>query len=585
MTRDLVLDIRNLQTHYVTPHGTVRAVDGIDLPVERGKTLCIVGESGSGKSATARSILQLIDAPGHIVGGSIDYREQPDSEPLDILSLKQKGPQIRGVRGKHIAMVFQEPMSSLSPLHTIGNQIVEMLELHEGIEGKAARERTIEELRGVGIRDAEHRIDAYTFQLSGGMRQRAMIAMALICRPQVLIADEPTTALDVTTQAQILDLFKELKDRLGMTLIFITHDLGVVAEIADEVAVMKDGKVVEQGGVDDIFHNPTHEYTRSLLANLPQRQALEETADSPVAVARPRVEPATVAADAHALLTVDDLRMHFSERSTGRRASAGVVKAVDGVSLQVRRGETVGLVGESGCGKTTLGRCLLGAYKPTGGQINYLPNDGDDEVIDLAGLHGKERKPYRGQIRMVFQDPYGSLNPRMTVGQIIGEPLRTNKLAGKRRIRDRVNQMLELVGLRADYATRYPHAFSGGERQRIGIARALITEPRLVVADEAVSALDVSVRAQVLSLLADLQAELNLTYIFISHDLSVVRTICDRVAVMYFGRIVEQGDTADLYDDPQHPYTRSLLSAVPVPDPRLRGTRKHTIYHPDEDTP
>jgi peptide/nickel transport system ATP-binding protein len=572
--RDLVLDIRGLQTHFTTPFAAVRAVDGIDLAVRRGSTVCIVGESGSGKSATALSVLQLIEEPGKIVGGAIDFRQSPGSQPTDLLSMDPKGKGMRAIRGKHVAMVFQEPMSSLSPIHTIGNQIIEMLQLHEGLDQKQARARAIEELRGVGIRDPEQRIDAFTFQLSGGMRQRAMIAMSLICRPQVLIADEPTTALDVTTQAQILDLLRDLKSELGMTLIFITHDLGVVAEIADEVAVMKDGKIVEFGTVDDIFHNPTHPYTRSLLANLPQRQASPTTTTGTV-----------VAATAHQprnILTIEALEMTFPGQASARRSRRSEVRAVDQVSLEIRSGETFGLVGESGCGKTTLGRCILGAYRPTAGNIVFQPRSGD-ETVDLTQLSRRRRKAFRGQIRMVFQDPYGSLNPRLTVGQIIAEPLLIlSPDLGGRQIRDRVGRMLELVGLPRGYASRYPHAFSGGERQRIGIGRALITDPQLVVADEAVSALDVSVRSQVLHLLADLQAELGLTYIFISHDLSIVRNICNRIAVMYFGRIVEEGETSDIYDNPQHPYTRSLLSAVPLADPRLRGTRERITYRTDD---
>jgi peptide/nickel transport system ATP-binding protein len=589
---DALVEIRGLMTQFFTYQGVVRAVDGIALAIPRGQTLCLVGESGSGKSATARSILQLVDAPGRIVGGQIWFRREADGSRVDLLSLDPKGAQMRELRGKHIAMIFQEPMSSLSPVHTIGDQIGEMLRLHEGMDKKAARARAIELLASVGITAPERNVDAYTFQLSGGMRQRAMIAMAIACHPQLLIADEPTTAVDVTTQAQILELLADLKERLGMTLMFITHDLGVVAEIADDVAVMHNGRIVEHSTVDAIFHHPQHPYTKALLAHLPQRQVAEalglpgvdaavsdEIARSTVRVAvRPRERAEEEDASAPALLSIEDLRMHFAARGRESGRGRGVTKAVDGVSLTIRAGETLGLVGESGCGKTTLGRCVLGAYTPTSGRIRYLGADGRE--VDLTSLHGRQRQPYRSQIRMIFQDPYGSLNPRMTVRRIIGEPLRASGLAKGKEVNDRVATMLELVGLKPDYGARYPHAFSGGERQRIGIARALITRPRLVVADEAVSALDVSVRSQVLRLLADLQKELDLTYIFVSHDLSVVETVCDRVAVMYFGHIVEQSSTSSLYKDPKHPYTQSLLSAVPIPDPRLRGTRERIIYDP-----
>ena len=630
---EAILDIQDLHTTFRTDEGVVRAVDGIDMTVRRGTTTCIVGESGSGKSATARSILQVVDSPGIVESGRILFRAQEKGEVVDLAALDPKGEGIRRVRGRDVGIVFQEPMSSLSPVHTIGNQIAEVLALHTDLSEAQIRDRVVAELDSVGIPRPEERFDAYTFQLSGGMRQRAMIAMALICRPSLLIADEPTTALDVTTQAQILDLLGRLKRELAMTLIFITHDLGVVAEIADDVVVMRHGKVVETGSVDQIFHDPQHPYTRELLAALPQRaahaddgaassvgepsgaggvaqasghtQATEQTSASPAvehpertgseqtaaspAVAEP-VEVTETAAVTHrheapaprALLSIRDLRMEFdavSGGAFGRRRKERIV-AVNGVSLDVAEGGTLGLVGESGCGKTTLGRCVMRAYAPTGGQLLY--DDGSGEV-DLAAMTQRQLLPYRRQVRMVFQDPYGSLNPRMTVRQVIGEPLKVAGLAKGSELADRVETMLERVGLRRSMASRYPHAFSGGERQRIGIARALITGPKLVIADEAVSALDVSVRAQILDLLADLQHELGLTYLFISHDLSVIEKICDRVAVMYYGNLVEEGPTAQLFADPQHGYTKALLSAVPIPDPRLRGTRERVVYRGEDD--
>ncbi|APU22503.1 dipeptide ABC transporter ATP-binding protein [Actinoalloteichus sp. GBA129-24] len=617
-----ILDIQGLRTTFHTDEGAVHAVDGIDLLVRRAKTTCIVGESGSGKSATARSVIQVVDNPGRIEAGRILLRAEPDGDVVDMAALDQKGPAIRSIRGRDVGLVFQEPMSSLSPVHTIGNQISEMLAIHEKVKPKTVRDRVVQELERVGIPRPEERIDAYTFQLSGGMRQRAMIAMALACRPSLLIADEPTTALDVTTQAQILDLLAELKESMGMTMMFITHDLGVVAEIADEVVVMRHGRVVEQGSVDAIFHDPQAEYTKELLASLPGRSSASarRATDEPAAGEPAAAEPAaagSAAAEPDAperatrqpatpgpaivenrdapqvsgaggettdvpLLRIDDLAMEFGAVSGsvfGGRRRREVVRAVDGVSLDIPEGTTVGLVGESGCGKTTLGRCVMRAYQPTRGRLLYRQDDGTQ--VDLATLNEKRLLPYRRQIRMVFQDPYGSLNPRMTIRQVIGEPLRAAGIASGSELSDRVEAMLERVGLRRSVINRYPHAFSGGERQRIGIARALITEPRLVIADEAVSALDVSVRTQILELLADLQSEFGLTYLFISHDLSVVERVCDRLAVMYFGTMVEQGVAAEVFENPRHDYTRALLSAVPVADPRLRGSRQRIVYRPD----
>jgi len=577
---DNMLSITGLRTSFFTDQGEVEAVRGIDLDVERGTTTCIVGESGSGKSATARSIMQLVDVPGRVVGGSIQFQASPGGASVDMAALHPRSAAIREIRGRDIGMIFQEPMSALSPVHTVGDQIADVLRAHEGAKYKdpAVRSRIIKELEFVGIPRADERIDAYTFQLSGGMRQRVMIAMALISRPSLLIADEPTTALDVTTQAQILDLLRDLKDTLSMSMLFITHDLGVVAEIADNVVVMRHGEVVERGTVDQIFHAPQHPYTKQLLDALPQRQSGELHAE-------PREEisaSSEPSASGDPILEVRDLTVEFHTR-TGRRFGAkrkSTFRAVDNVGFSIDRGRTLGIVGESGCGKTTLGRTLLRAYTPQSGSILYR-TDADDEV-DLAQLNGRSLLPYRQSLRMVFQDPYGSLNPRMTVEQVLTEPLVAARIGTSAERREKAASLLTRVGLTPDALSRYPYAFSGGERQRISIARALMTDPRVVVADEAVSALDVSVRRQVLDLFAELQDEMDLTYVFISHDLSVVESISDDVAVMYYGKIVEYGAAEQVFNDPQHGYTRSLLSAIPVADPRQRGTRERVTYHPEE---
>ncbi|MEV0291357.1 ABC transporter ATP-binding protein [Kribbella sp. NPDC050820] len=662
---ETLLRITDLHTQFATREGVVKAVDGVNLQVARGRTTCVVGESGCGKSVTARSILQLVEAPGEIISGSIEWRPSIESGWTDLAKVGSTSEQIRRVRGAEIGMVFQEPMASLSPMYTIGEQLTEAILLHQPLTKAEARDAAISQLKRVGIPRPERRLDAYPFQLSGGMCQRVMIAIALSCDPALLIADEPTTALDVTTQARILDLLKELQDQTGMAMVFITHDLGVVAEIADEVTVMYLGRVAEHGQVEQIFDDPKHPYTQALLRSIPtmggreQRRRLsairgmvphpqnrptgcpfhtrcehaidglcdtaappatffdmnhlalchlyEESGDpKPEYAARPAAATAadeaptgthtlTEAANPSAavttlrsattatepadlsdtaLLTVRDLTMHFALRGGFLNRIGGTVRAVDGVDLTIQPGETLGLVGESGCGKTTLGRSIARILKPTSGQINYRRTDGT--LVDLAGLSNRELAPYRREIRVIFQDPFSSLNPRMTLLQLVGEPLRNNRLATGSELEDRVAAMLAKVGLRPEYMNRYPHAFSGGQRQRINIARALITNPRLVIADEAVSALDASVRAQILNLLSDLQDELDLTYLFISHDLSVVEHICDRVTVMYLGTVVETTDTDSLFTNPHHPYTEALLSAVPKPDPHLRIDRNRS---------
>ncbi len=550
----VLLSVRNLRTHFQVRNGVVKAVDDVSFDVEYGQTVCIVGESGSGKSVTARSILQIVDEPGRIVGGSM-VLTAPDGKSVDLAKLHPRSKEIRAVRGSTIAMIFQEPMSSLSPVHTVGNQIMEVLRLHLKMTKEQARARCIELLGQVEIPRPEQAVDRYTFEFSGGMRQRVMIAMALACNPQLLIADEPTTALDVTTQAEILDLIRRLQKSHGMAVMFITHDMGVVAEIADKVIVMNHGKIVETGDVDQIFHAPQDPYTQMLIGSVTK---LGRKAD--LRMARPPAD-----ADAPPLLEIRDLQMHFTQGKS-------VTKAVDGVSLVLRPGESLGIVGESGSGKTTMGRCLLRVYDPTAGMLNYRQADGS--VIDLMQADKATLARARREIRMIFQDPVSSVNPRMTVAQIIGEPLLVNGLAKGKDLDDRVAALLQQVGLNPDWRERYPHAFSGGQRQRIGIARAIALNPRVIVADEATSALDVSLRSQMLDLLLKLQDELGLSFIFISHDIAVIRYFCDRVAVMYKGKVVEQGDTDQVCDRPEHPYTQALLSAIPRPDPRQRSIHK-----------
>ncbi len=553
-----LIEVKGLVTHFPTRTGVVKAVDGVSFSINPGRTLCVVGESGSGKSVTARSILQIVDAPGRIVAGEMLFR-RTDGTTIDLAKLDPRGKAIRQIRGAEIAMIFQEPMSSLSPVHTVGDQIMEVLILHLGMKKKEARARCIELLGQVEIPNPEKAVDRYTFEFSGGMRQRVMIAMALACNPRLLIADEPTTALDVTTQAEILDLIRKLQKQYGMAVMFITHDMGVVAEIADDVIVMHYGKVKESGPVDTIFHAPEDEYTKMLIGSVLK---LERKAE--IRLRREPINPAEPP-----VIEVRDLVMHFG-------TAKAPIKAVDGVSLRVLPGETLGIVGESGSGKTTMGRCLLRAWNPTSGEMIYRCADGS--TIDLAKADKQTLRECRREIRMIFQDPVGSLNPRMTVAQIIGEPLLVNGVAEGKELDDRVAILMEQVGLNPDWRERYPHAFSGGQRQRIGIARAISLEPRVIVADEATSALDVSLRSQMLDLMMNLQDRLGLSYVFISHDIGVIRYMCDRVSVMYKGKVVESGDTEQVCDRPQHPYTQALLSAIPRPDPRQRSIHKRHRY-------
>ena len=559
----IILTVRDLSVDFKLRQSVLHAVSDVSFELRRGQTLCVVGESGSGKSVTARSLMRIIDRPGRITQGQIVLNA--DGHDVDIAGLDPDSRQVRAIRGARIGLIFQEPMSSLSPFHTIGNQIDEVIQLHQGLDFRAARARTVELLRQVEIADPARMAERYSFEYSGGMRQRVCIAMALACNPDILIADEPTTALDVTTQAEILDLIKRLQVAHGMAMLLITHDMGVVAEVADEVVVMRHGRIVEMGAVDAVFHAPQHPYTRHLLATT---RRLEHKSNRRVGGPAETAPP---------ILSVRNLGKIYGSAGGwfGKDKGAGLA-AVDDVSLDLYPGENLGIVGESGSGKTTLGRLILRIVEPTSGDVIYRDRDGEER--DVLAMTRLDLKQFHSEVRLIFQDPFASLNPRMTVKQIVGDPLYVNDLAAGRGLEDRVAELLRLVGLDPDTMDRYPHAFSGGQRQRIGIARALALDPRIIIADEATSALDVSIRAQILDLLLDIQRRLGLSFIFISHDISVVRYFCDRVAVLHRGRVVEIGPAEKICDDPDEPYTRALISAVPSPDPRHKRMM-HRVRH------
>ena len=565
---DTPLEVRNLRTVFRLGGGDVlAAVDGVSFTLQRGRTLCIVGESGSGKSMTARSIMRIVGPPGRIADGQILYRAQPDRPAIDIAKLHPRGSAMRAIRGRDIAMIFQEPMTSLSPIHRIGWQIGEPLLAHGLANRKAAHRRAIELLRQVDIPDPEAAVDRYPFEFSGGMRQRAMIAMALACGPKVLIADEPTTALDVTTQAEVLRLIKRLQTENGLAVLFITHDMGVVAQIADDVLVMYQGQVVERGSVETIFHAPEHPYTKRLLDS-----------SKKLGMAAPPARP-TVAATARTLLQVRDVALTYPAQATLFRKARPPTPAVRDVGFDLYEGENLGIVGESGSGKTTLGNCLIRVLTATAGQINYRRRDGAE--VDLVTLDRPALRLVHRDIRMVFQDPFASLNPRMTVEQVIGEPLLVNGIMSGTALSRRVGELLAQVGLPRDAGQRYPHAFSGGQRQRIVIARALALNPRLIIADEPTSALDVTLRGQILDLLLELQRSMGLSFVLISHDLGVIRYFCNRIAVMYRGQIVEIGPADDICFRPREAYTQALLAAVPEADPR----RRNLLHEPQPEGP
>ncbi len=560
-----VLTVKNLSVDFHLRTHILHAVRKVSFALHKGKTMALVGESGSGKSVTTRAIMRLLDKEARQTSGEITLHG--DDGDIRITDLDPKGKAIRQIRGRRIALIFQEPMSSLSPVHTIGSQIGEALRLHRGLSKREAMDETVKLLEQVEIKDPAAMAKRYTFEFSGGMRQRAMIAMALACDPDVLIADEPTTALDVTTQAEVMDLLKRLQEHRGMALLLITHDLGLVAEVADEVAVMRFGRLVERGPIDDIFHNPQTAYAKKLLASTMRLERPSELRDRRDRTSDP------------AVLSVRGLCKSFGV-TNWRGQEIHAVRAVKDASFDLYPGESLGIVGESGSGKTTLGRMILRVIEPTAGEIGYRETDG--RVSDVAAMDKPELAKFHRDVRLIFQDPFASLNPRMTIKQIIAEPLVVNGVMQGVELEARVGELLELVGMDRGAMERYPHAFSGGQRQRFSIARSLALNPRIIIADEATSALDVSIRAQILDLLIELQKKLNLSFLFIAHDISVVRYFCDRVLVMHHGRIVEQGDAETVCTAPKEPYTKALLSAVPNPDPRDKRMVHRTKFVAEE---
>ncbi len=581
MAKETLLEIKNLVTEFRTEEETVKAVNDVSFTLSKGETIGIVGESGSGKSVTSLSVMRLIpNPPGKITGGEIIYHSK-NKGPIDLVQLSEK--EMRQLRGNEIAMIFQEPMTSLNPVYTCGDQVMEAILLHQKCTKKEAKDKTIALFNEVQLPRPEAIFDSYPHQISGGQKQRVMIAMAMSCQPNILIADEPTTALDVTVQATILDLMLKLQREHEMGIMFITHDLGVIAELADKVVVMYKGKIVEQGTVLEIFSNPQHPYTKGLLACRPplnkrlhwlptvadfmktnengemieSTQSVADVTEKLVVTKEERVIAHKKLYSKAPILSIKNLQTYFPIKKGMFGKAKDFVKAVDDVSFDVYPGETLGLVGESGCGKTTLGRTVLRLIEPTGGEVLFNGSN-------ITTLGATEMRELRKDIQIIFQDPYSSLNPRITIGQAIMEPMQVHGILENDKARkERVIELLQRVNMNESHFYRYPHEFSGGQRQRICIARALALRPKFIICDESVSALDVSVQAQVLNLLNELKREFDFTYIFISHDLSVVKFMSDRMVVMNKGKIEEMGDADEIYNNPQTEYTKKLIGAIP----------------------
>ncbi|WP_231671872.1 dipeptide ABC transporter ATP-binding protein [Ralstonia pseudosolanacearum] len=579
MPEQRIVQVQDLSVRFATSERVVDAVRSLSFHVDRGETLAVVGESGSGKSVTSLALMRLVEhGGGRIVGGHMHLRRR-GGEVLDLVNASQAA--MRGVRGADIAMIFQEPMTSLNPVFTVGEQIAESIRLHQGKSRAEARAEALRMLEQVRIPEARRVLARYPHQLSGGMRQRVMIAMALSCRPSLLIADEPTTALDVTIQAEILQLIRALQQEMRMAVVFITHDMGVVAEVADRVLVMYKGERVEAGPSATVFAQPAHPYTRALLSAVPQLGAMAGT-DGPARFPLVRVDGTGLPIDTtpqpavpHAgqpILRVRDLVTRFDVPAGLFGRVARRVHAVERVSFDLYPGETLALVGESGCGKSTTGRSLLRLVDSQSGSIEFAGQN-------IGALKGHALQTLRRNIQFIFQDPFASLDPRVPVGYSIMEPLLVHKVAAGRQAQERVEWLLDKVGLQAAHAARYPHEFSGGQRQRICIARALALNPKVVIADESVSALDVSIQAQIVNLMLDLQKEFGIAFLFISHDMAVVERISHRVAVMYLGQIVEIGPRRAIFENPQHPYTKKLMSAVPIADPARRHLKRELSTH------
>lgn len=558
-----ILTVQDLKVEFDTPDGAVNAVKGINLEVSAGECLGIVGESGSGKSQTVLAAMGLL-ADNGTATGSVMFNG------TEMLTANAKT--LRDIRGDRMSMIFQNPLTSLTPHMTVGAQMREVLRLHKGLKGEAATKTCVDWLEHVRIPEARRRMDQFPHELSGGMRQRVMVAIAMLCGPQLLLADEPTTALDVTVQAQVLDLMDDLKRETDTGIALITHDMGVVARMCDRVVVMRRGEIVETGGIDDIFYNPQHEYTKMLLDAVPR-------IDQPNRPGRPTLGPPP-AADLKPILSAEDLKVHFPINvGGGLFGKVKPLKAVDGVSFDLKPGETLGVVGESGCGKSTLARAVLKLVPQTSGTIAWMGRD-------ISNADRKTMNALRDDLQIVFQDPMASLDPRMTIGTSIGEPLTVHSPTLDKAAREaKVREIMPRVGLDPALINRYPHELSGGQNQRVGIARAMILDPKLVICDEAVSALDVSVQAQVVDLLIELQKEFDLAMIFISHDLSVVREISHRVMVLYLGKVVELAGRQEIYEDARHPYTQALIAAVPNPDPKIERARERVKLQGDLPSP